>query len=245
MAPSAAILFLSYQQWKPKPSPQPLPGAPPPPPPPPAAAATSFLVKFSICPVSRPSSPPAAARSKAKASDATTKRHPTTEDKFQEALELGCWSLGKRIDEGTARFHFLLSVDLCLSLIAVEGCLHGELDDVYASIRHVEKVEVTKIDLLIRCGDFLAVRNENDLESLTPVPTIYIGGNHETSNYLWELYYGGWAAPNIYFLGVSVVIKFGNIQIGGISGIYKQGHFHLDQEEDSRPLACCRAAKAP
>ncbi|RWV96072.1 hypothetical protein GW17_00041248 [Ensete ventricosum] len=91
MAPSAAILFLSYQQWKPKPSPQPLPGAPPPPPP--AAAATSFLVKFSRSPVSRPSSPPAAAQAKAKSSDATTKRHPTTEDKFQEALELGCWSL--------------------------------------------------------------------------------------------------------------------------------------------------------
>ncbi|RRT49911.1 hypothetical protein B296_00042229, partial [Ensete ventricosum] len=91
MAPSAAILFLSYQQWKPKPSRQPLPGAPPPPPP--AAAATSFLVKFSRNPASRPSSPPAAAQAKAKASNATTKRHPTTEDKFQEALELGCWSL--------------------------------------------------------------------------------------------------------------------------------------------------------
>ncbi|THU70601.1 hypothetical protein C4D60_Mb08t26710 [Musa balbisiana] len=51
--------------------------------------------------------------------------------------------------------------------IAVEGCLHGELDEVYASIRHVEKIEDTKIDLLIRCGDFQAVRNENDLESLS------------------------------------------------------------------------------
>ncbi|URE36549.1 Lariat debranching enzyme, C-terminal domain [Musa troglodytarum] len=69
----------------------------------------------------------------------------------------------------------LLSVDLCLSLVclfafpltAVGGCLHGELDEVYASIRHVEKVEDTKIDLLIRCGDFQAVRNENDLKSLS------------------------------------------------------------------------------
>lgn len=90
MAPSAAMLFLSYHQWKPKPSPQPLPSAPPP-----AAADTSFLVKFSRSPVSRPSSLPAepAAQAEAKASDASTKRHPTTEDKFQEALELGCWSL--------------------------------------------------------------------------------------------------------------------------------------------------------
>jgi hypothetical protein len=28
-----------------------------------------------------------------------------------------------------------------------------------------------------------------------------VGGNHEASNYLRELFYGGWAAPNIYFLG--------------------------------------------
>ncbi|URE29790.1 Lariat debranching enzyme, C-terminal domain [Musa troglodytarum] len=132
--------------------------------------------------------------------------------------------------------------------IAVEGCLHGEMDKVYDTIRHIEKVENIKIDLLICCGDFQAVRNENDLESLScppkyrsmnsfwkyysgqevaPVPTIFIGGNHEASNYLWELYYGGWAAPNIYFLGFSGVIKFGNIRIGGVSGIYKQGHYHL------------------
>jgi len=31
--------------------------------------------------------------------------------------------------------------------------------------------------------------------------TIFIGGNHEASNYLQELPYGGWVAPNIYYLG--------------------------------------------
>ncbi|KAG6529895.1 hypothetical protein ZIOFF_012112 [Zingiber officinale] len=38
--------------------------------------------------------------------------------------------------------------------IAVEGCLHGELNKVYASIQHIEQVENTKIDLLFCCGDF-------------------------------------------------------------------------------------------
>ncbi|CAL9132735.1 unnamed protein product [Musa textilis] len=38
--------------------------------------------------------------------------------------------------------------------IAVEGCLHGEMDKVYDTIRHIEKVENIKIDLLICCGDF-------------------------------------------------------------------------------------------
>lgn len=38
--------------------------------------------------------------------------------------------------------------------IAVEGCAHGELDQIYATIRHLEAVEKVKIDLLICCGDF-------------------------------------------------------------------------------------------
>ncbi|KAI3969786.1 hypothetical protein MKW92_018749 [Papaver armeniacum] len=136
--------------------------------------------------------------------------------------------------------------------IAVEGCMHGDLDNVYATLLHLEKVENTKIDLLICCGDFQAVRNEKDLESLNvkpkyrnmnsfwkyysgqevaPFPTIFIGGNHEASNHLWELYYGGWTAPNIYFLGFAGVIKFGSVRIGGLSGIYHARHYHLGHYE--------------
>lgn len=40
-------------------------------------------------------------------------------------------------------------------------------------------------------------------------------------------YYGGWAAPNIYFLGFAGVVKFGNIRIGGLSGIYNERHYRL------------------
>lgn len=40
-------------------------------------------------------------------------------------------------------------------------------------------------------------------------------------------YYGGWAAPNIYFLGFSGVVKFGNLRIGGLSGIYNARNYHL------------------
>lgn len=38
-------------------------------------------------------------------------------------------------------------------------------------------------------------------EKKAPVLTIFIGGNHEASNYLQELPYGGWVAPNIFYMG--------------------------------------------
>lgn len=69
-------------------------------------------------------------------------------------------------------------------------------------------------------------------EKVAPIPTIFIGGNHEASNYLQELAYGGWVAPNIYYLGYANVINVNGIRIGGISGIfkgynYKKGHFEF------------------
>ncbi|XP_047041073.1 lariat debranching enzyme-like [Helicoverpa zea] len=135
--------------------------------------------------------------------------------------------------------------------IAVEGCAHGELEIIYECIETMQRREGINIDLLICCGDFQSVRNYEDLgtmavpkkyqnmcsfykyysgEKRAPILTLFIGGNHEASNYLQELPYGGWVAPNIYYLGRAGVVKFGDIRIGGMSGIYKpqdylQGHW--------------------
>lgn len=63
-----------------------------------------------------------------------------------------------------------------------------------------------------------------------PYLTVFAGGNHESSCYLQELYYGGWVAPKIYYLGAANVIRFGTLRIASMSGIwkgynYKKPHF--------------------
>lgn len=102
------------------------------------------------------------------------------------------------------------------------------------------------ISLLLICGDFQAIRNQRDLdqlacppkyrqmgdfhlywkgEAVAPVLTLFIGGNHEASAHMYSLYYGGWVAKNIYYLGHSSVIRVGledgsSLKIGSISGIH-------------------------
>ena len=50
-------------------------------------------------------------------------------------------------------------------------------------------------------------------EKTAPVLTIFIGGNHEASNYLQELPYGGWVAPKIYYLGKNNVSLFSSATV--------------------------------
>ena len=146
--------------------------------------------------------------------------------------------------------------------IAIEGCTHGELEKTYETIVAAEREaggSDKKIDLLLCCGDFQATRNLADLrcmavpdkykemcsfykyysgEKVAPVLTIFIGGNHEASNYLQELPYGGWVAPNIYYMGYAGVISVNGLRIGGLSGIYKgcdylRGHFETPPYDNS------------
>ena len=142
--------------------------------------------------------------------------------------------------------------------IAIEGCMHGELQKVYETLVEIEEREKYKIDLLICCGDFQATRNISDLKCMAvpekhlsmgsfykyysgelkaPVLTIVIGGNHEASNHLQELPFGGWLCPNIYFLGNSGVVDIVDgdngviLTLGGLSGIYKARDYLLGRYE--------------
>ena len=45
--------------------------------------------------------------------------------------------------------------------IAIEGCLHGELQKVYDTIQEIEDKEHYKVDLLLCCGDFQVRANKS------------------------------------------------------------------------------------
>ena len=68
-------------------------------------------------------------------------------------------------------------------------------------------------------------------ERQAPILTIFIGGNHEASAHLCELPYGGWVAPNIFYLGFAGVVTVGGVRIGGLSGIYKEHDYRHGHHE--------------
>ncbi len=130
--------------------------------------------------------------------------------------------------------------------VAIEGCSHGELDSIYATIAAADAAAGARTELVLLCGDFQSIRNSADLAclavpdkyrrmgdfhryysgaSLAPYLTIVIGGNHEASNHLHELFLGGWLAPNIYYLGAAGCVEYRGLVVAGISGIYKANDY--------------------
>ena len=139
---------------------------------------------------------------------------------------------------------------------ALEAYRVGKLGNNDDTINHS-----ASIDVLLCCGDVQTLRNTDDFHSLNvppkykrigdfhayysgqkvaPILTIMVGGNHEASNYLQELHYGGWVAPNIYYLGAAGVInickktsssRVSSFRIGGVSGIYSSHHYRLGRFE--------------
>lgn len=132
--------------------------------------------------------------------------------------------------------------------IAVQGCCHGDLNKIYDACLAHEAKEKIKIDFLICCGDFQCVRNHFDLNSMAvpdkyksfgdfvqyyngsrvaPFLTLFVGGNHEASNVLAEQYYGGYVAPNIFYLGHSSVVSVCGVTIAALSGIFKSKDYTM------------------
>uniref|UniRef100_A0A1X7TN38 Calcineurin-like phosphoesterase domain-containing protein n=1 Tax=Amphimedon queenslandica TaxID=400682 RepID=A0A1X7TN38_AMPQE len=64
--------------------------------------------------------------------------------------------------------------------IAIEGYCHGKLDLIYDKLLKIQEREGIKIDLLLCCGDFQAIRDQDDLNCMA-VPDKYkeIGSFHK------------------------------------------------------------------
>ncbi|KAK4173507.1 lariat debranching enzyme, C-terminal domain-containing protein [Triangularia setosa] len=141
--------------------------------------------------------------------------------------------------------------------VAIEGCGHGTLNAIYSSITaSCKERNWDGVDLLIIGGDFQAVRNADDLTVMSipakyrelgdfpdyysgkrkaPYLTIFVAGNHEAASHLAELHYGGWVAPNIYYMGAANVLRLGPIRIAGMSGIWK-GHDYRKPHYERLPF---------
>lgn len=81
----------------------------------------------------------------------------------------------------------------------------------------------------LRLGDFSEYWSPNlddPPPKVAPFLTIFVGGNHENSDWLAEESYGGFLAPNIYYLGHSGVVTVdGCVCLAGLSGIFKGGDY--------------------
>ncbi|KAA6393705.1 MAG: putative Lariat debranching enzyme [Streblomastix strix] len=132
--------------------------------------------------------------------------------------------------------------------IAVSGCAHGKLDEVFAAVARHEARAGVHVELLICTGDFEALRSSDDFDSfkappkyqhlgafqnyysgklLAPYLTIVIGGNHESCSYSWELFYGGWLCPRVYFMGAAGAVVYRGLRLVGLSGIYNHRSYGL------------------
>eukprot|EP00474_Spongospora_subterranea_P004430 CRZ04888.1 hypothetical protein [Spongospora subterranea] len=137
-------------------------------------------------------------------------------------------------------------------LIAIAAGVMGEWAAVHRQILKQTRKTGRRPDLLLVPGNSIPARNAGDLaqthmcdkfqsrhsfykyyarESTSPCPTIVVGGEHDPSNYLFEMYFGGWLAPRIYYLGASGCVRFGGLRIAGISGVYDQERFDTGYHE--------------
>lgn len=153
---------------------------------------------------------------------------------------------------------------------------HGQLDSIYADLSSQCALRcwpLDSIDLLIICGDFQAVRNAQDLNTMAvppqhrhlgdfhryyagpgyargarhspapstaPVLTLVIGGNHEAAAHMSSLPFGGWLAPQIYYLGPAGVVRYGPLRIAGLSGIFAPSSTRRTRPYHIRPIDVSR-----
>ena len=139
--------------------------------------------------------------------------------------------------------------------VFVTGCLHGSWDLLLDTVEDLIK-NGTKIELILVSGDTQTFRKEEDMlsfaapqkyhimgsfykiangERKAPCPIILISGNHEAMDLIFQLPFGGYIAPNVYYMGRGCQLQVGDILISGLSGLYKSNEYYNPVNE-SFPL---------
>lgn len=124
--------------------------------------------------------------------------------------------------------------------VFVCGCVHGSWDIVVDEVNKLVE-NGTKLDLIIVAGDLEAFITESDLlsykrpngtqgfgsfhkiangEKHLPCKMLVIGGNNESTDIIFQLPFGGWITPDVYFAGRASQIYFGDLLITCTSGVY-------------------------
>lgn len=136
-----------------------------------------------------------------------------------------------------------------MTKIIVVGDVHGNIDDLCALYSKYED-----INLGLQVGDFETVRDNEDLKTLysppryrkikdfpdyycnkktIPIPTAFIGGNHESWGFLESYNKGGNIIPNLDYFGRVSLINFDGLNIAGISGIFSKHYTKLNTRDPS------------
>ncbi len=119
--------------------------------------------------------------------------------------------------------------------IAIFGDIHGQWIAFREAILALNAE--APLDVVLQVGDAQPIRDELDLSYLPvpkryralgdyalldgpwPIPTLFIGGNHEPFNVLEAIPEGGLLQPNLEYLGRGGCLTIGDLRIAGLSGV--------------------------
>lgn len=137
------------------------------------------------------------------------------------------------------------------NILAV-GDVHADVDRLCDLIN-----QYPDTDYVLQVGDLVTPRTEEDLKyqfspkrhqqlksfpdyykgiKQIPRPTYFIGGNHESWNYLDSFNDGGVLIPNLTYFGRVGRINLDGINVAGISGIYRSGYTESNKRTTAKRL---------
>ena len=129
---------------------------------------------------------------------------------------------------------------------AAIGDVHGQMNKMVSLLQGRESSKNIKLDFVLQVGDFEPHRDENDLNTMAapakyrklgdfhnyyqnilkfPWPVYFIAGNHEPYGFLDQYPEGAEICSNCHYIGRANSFSINDIQVSGLSGIYKEDAF--------------------